>query len=727
MTKKQLLFWALLLQNAVLMAQNFEYKLINLPNNDIVVAPTQKRIYASIPSSVPKYGNSICRINPNFATIESSVWVGSEPSKLAISDDEKFLYIGFEGTHRVKKLNLLTNQIEQEITLLRDTLGEYSGYIAGDIAVMPKHPNTYVVARLSPQYFPNYGGIVMADSTKQRPQIVGGHNESTNLLFSNTDTTVFFGVSNDGVWFKYRIDATGINKTNRINVAAGYGKNLQYSAFDSLFYARDGYRFDVRSGLPVGRQFANASGYSFPDPTNANIYYFTGLNEGMNIKIYNRRTLVPIDQFTLPVGSRYGYTEKAVNWGTSGQMASRNQSSLIIFNPCNSLAPKPTITEGATASLCAGQTMILTASGNAARYYWSTGDSTRTISVGKTGTYSVGVADATGCVNYSDPTTVTSISSPWSPSIYLDNLNEPLCVGATAKLTAYSSSTVNGYEWSNGQIGPAIQVTQSIELTAVAISAMGCRSAPSSPYFVQFSNRPRPAKPIITASDTALCASANGTIQARLSANAGYKDYLWSTTQTTQNIVITAYSTQKYWLKATDAFGCQSPSSDSINIRVKDTPFRPTISQMGNTLSVFNTTGVQWFRNGVLISGATNRIYTATSNGFYSAQITSAEGCVSDMSNWVNISGISAVNQLANGQKMDAFPNPVNDILTIYTEGSQHATITLLDTYGRTIWTLPMPEKQLSLPMSNLAKGVYMLGLKNAEGRLLALRKIVKM
>jgi Secretion system C-terminal sorting domain len=714
--KKHLFLFVLMVHNIFLIAQNFDHKVIPLPNNDMLFAPKQKRIYVSVPSSIPKYGNSICRINPNFGTIETSIWVGSEPTQLAISDDEKYLYVSFSGTPKVKRINLLTSQIEQDVFFSNNDIKSFLGYNSADISVMPGRPNTYVVAQ-------NARSIVL-DNTKQRTKILEDYYACKNVRFL-TDSTIAWSWDNDGTWYKLKVDSSGISKIGTFT-GMGTSQNLHYSNFDSLYYARDGYRFDLRTGTPVGRQFASAPGFSFADPFNANVYYFNQYNEGLNVKIYNRKTQIPIDQFTLPINLRGFYIAEALNWGVSGQIALRGFNEIVIFNTCTSVAPKPTISEGQSVILCSNNEVKLTASFNSPRYYWSNGDSTKTITVKKAGTYTVGMADSLGCVNNSLATDVKLILQPSTPNITISNYDETLCIGVTAKLATGYSNDPNKFEWSNGKVGQFIDVNQSSDLTVVAISPEGCRSFRSDPYPVKFLDRNRPSKPIITTiGNTPFCGNTGASV--KLSATAGYKDYKWSSGQNTQDITIFPTFSQRYSLKVTDIYGCQSLSSDTTTIVIKDTPYPPSIFKNGNTLSVSYTTGIQWFLNGQPISGATKQTYTALANGFYTVQITSAEGCKSDMSNLINITTITSLNNLNEGQKFDVYPNPLQDILTLNTEGVEKSNVILIDSYGRVMWTLLLDNNLVVIPISNLASGLYTIHLKDEKGSTLSIKKIVKL
>ena len=47
-----------------------------------------KKLFASVPSRAGAGGNAVTEINPVTATLGTSVFVGSEPNKMAISEDE---------------------------------------------------------------------------------------------------------------------------------------------------------------------------------------------------------------------------------------------------------------------------------------------------------------------------------------------------------------------------------------------------------------------------------------------------------------------------------------------------------------------------------------------------------------------------------------------------------------------------------------------------------------
>src|SRR5262245_35274625 len=62
-------------------------RIVRLTANDVVYSSTTKMLYASVPSSAGSAGNSIATIDPATGVISQSIFIGSEPNRLALADD----------------------------------------------------------------------------------------------------------------------------------------------------------------------------------------------------------------------------------------------------------------------------------------------------------------------------------------------------------------------------------------------------------------------------------------------------------------------------------------------------------------------------------------------------------------------------------------------------------------------------------------------------------------
>ncbi len=82
---------------------------LSLPANDIVWNAKDNLIYATVAGAAgPGVGNSLVGIDPNTGTIQKTIFVGSEPNRLAISDDGTQAFVGLDDAGSVRQVNLQT-------------------------------------------------------------------------------------------------------------------------------------------------------------------------------------------------------------------------------------------------------------------------------------------------------------------------------------------------------------------------------------------------------------------------------------------------------------------------------------------------------------------------------------------------------------------------------------------------------------------------------------------
>lgn len=711
------IFLCFLAQSA--QSQN-DIKVVDLLTNGMAYSKVSDRLWVTVPSNIPQYGNSICRINPNFATIDASFWAGSEPTSLALSTDGRYLYVGFSGTPRIKRFDTQSNIFDQEFYMQGDDTVSISNFYSGDMATIPNKNQSLVVAR-------GNSGLAVFDNGVRRLNTTSDLRGGRSVNFALDSSTVWsLGVPyyGDGL-LKLKIDGTGIKAISNSNtIVTDVEYSMKYSPFDSLFYTDGGLAFDIRSGAPVKKfQFGTGfiNGYRvLPDPYNNDVYFFFNGND-INVKVYNGKTQIPTDEYIIPI--RSFYIAETLNWGGAGKMVLRGNR-LIIIRTCTSQAVAPTIIEGATVKGCQGSDIVLTASGTANRYYWSTGDTTRTIRIQKAGTYSVGLADATGCLANSAPTTVVLTDPPSPPSISIGGTANPIAICQDRTVLLYGSSFGQPrYEWSNGTVGNPLTVTQSGTYKCVAISAEGCRSNSLDSVIINILPRNSPPPPLISViGDTSFCTNARAT----LSGPNGYVDYRWTGTNSffayDQSIVVTPQYTTNYQLIVADSVGCQSlPSSKTIQVTGIERPYAYLFQGL---LQTDLADAYQWFLNGVAIKDSIKSTMRPTLNGFYTVQVI-RKGCKSLMSAPVNVIR-TALTALAANQRFEVSPNPVNDVLRLYTEGVDKGIISVTNVLGRTLMLHPLQTGESFLSVETWQTGIYFVQLKTDSGILLATQRILK-
>lgn len=125
---------------------------------------------------------------------------------------------------------------------------------------------------------------------------------------------------------------------------------------------------------------------------------------------------------------------------------------------------------------------------------------------------------------------------------------------------------------------------------------------------------------IVALSDTMFCEGDS----VEIAGPAGYLNYLWSTGDTTETIyvAITAAVQVQVW----DSAGCHGTSRWMSTLMYLN-PTAPAVTNDLDTVFSTASTSYQWYLDNNAISGATNQTHIVLSTGFYSVQVTDANGC----------------------------------------------------------------------------------------------------
>ncbi len=155
-----------------------------------------------------------------------------------------------------------------------------------------------------------------------------------------------------------------------------------------------------------------------------------------------------------------------------GLLTSLRVYGAVKFNPTPQVVG---ISSSATGNLCQGDTVTLTATAGYAQYFWSTGDTTQSISVTQSGNYTLTAVDSSACTFYSTVAPVSFNPLPAAPALAAISTNPlTICQGDTATLTVNSSSLP--FTWSTGDTTQSIPVTTAGFYYASVTDTLGCSS-----------------------------------------------------------------------------------------------------------------------------------------------------------------------------------------------------------------------------------------------------------
>ena len=257
-------------------------------------------------------------------------------------------------------------------------------------------------------------------------------------------------------------------------------------------------------------------------------------------------------------------------------------------------------------AICSGNATTLDA-GTYTSYLWSPGGETsQTISVSATGTYSVTVFDG-GCSGFTS-VNVNAYSNP-TPTI---TGTLTYCAGSNTTLDA---GAYTSYLWSTTATTQTVDVTTANNPVSVTVTdGNGCSGTDSESVTEN-------ALPTPTITGTLnYCAGSNTTLDA-----GSYTSYLWSTTATTQTADVTT-ADNPVSVTVTDGNGCSGTDSESVTENALPTP---TITGTLDYCAGSNTTlDAGAFSSYDWSTGVTTQTTSATTtNNPVSVTVTDGNGC----------------------------------------------------------------------------------------------------
>jgi hypothetical protein len=154
-----------------------------------------------------------------------------------------------------------------------------------------------------------------------------------------------------------------------------------------------------------------------------------------------------------------------------------------------------------------------------------------------------------------------------------------------------------------------------------------------------------------------------------------------------------------------------NPLAVSKQVIITQTPpMVPTISINNIYLESTLAANYQWYLNGNIIAGASAQNYIPVANGNYTVTITDTAGC-SITSLPFNLTTVN-VKTITQNKNVVIYPNPANIELFINTQ-NKYSSYVIYDLLAKEMMRNSFSTK---IDISNLAKGVYIIALKGADG-----------
>lgn len=219
--------------------------------NKILYDQKRDKIYASIKSSDPIYGNNFISINPTTGAVMQNIYVGSDPTNFVFTSDTNFVFICYYNLSKIKKIDLNSFSIVDEIQIANNQYND--AQVAISLATV-KDSNNIVVAALGDVNSQYNQSIVAYKDRVRLPATINSVYYANILVSTGTDTIYGYNSYTSGY------DVSGIRISLSDAMTQGVyqifdnstnygGRSLEYH--NRFLYSNVGYALDANYTPPA--------------------------------------------------------------------------------------------------------------------------------------------------------------------------------------------------------------------------------------------------------------------------------------------------------------------------------------------------------------------------------------------------------------------------------------------------------------------------------------------
>jgi len=268
---------------------------VSVPVSAMDGVPGTNKLVLALPSTAGSIGNGIAILDTDTGKIESSGFIGSEPSLLRTSADGSTAYAYLAGEYRVGRFNIAS--ASRDLHFAADPTGGSTQYGVVDMAL---GPDGALTVSLEGGWLATFDHGVVRPQVDKNTQGPGAYSGAPYQIALNTAGTTVYAY--DGYWSfedskREAINAKGIQW---LSGTLGLVGNAEFKYAQGLLYLSNGSVVDPERSRVVG-YFPiplGASAHVAPDLAASRIYVIAG----GQIMIYDSHSYAQLANWSIPNG-----------------------------------------------------------------------------------------------------------------------------------------------------------------------------------------------------------------------------------------------------------------------------------------------------------------------------------------------------------------------------------------------------------------------------------------
>lgn len=286
-----------------------------LQSHGMVYSFSRSLLYVAVAEEAPQRAGSITAVDPFTGVIGASVYLGGNPSAVAMSRDERYLYVGLWGGE-IARIDLESFSID--LLFSTEATGLADLRLPIEIHVLPDRPGSIAVSVGQYGWGPREAVIAVFDDGIMRPEFVPAGLGVVRMTFGEDSRTVwgYSTASESFPLYRFTVDGAGIRLDSDwiIGLFFGWGTTLQFR--DGLMYTSNGRIVDPQKRTIEGRYYsfeALFAGSFDIDWNRSRVYFPARSGHSFYVAEFDLKTFRRVGSFTSDDDPNW-FDERRVPW-----------------------------------------------------------------------------------------------------------------------------------------------------------------------------------------------------------------------------------------------------------------------------------------------------------------------------------------------------------------------------------------------------------------------------